>query len=137
MNPAAGHFNGLSGMWRDRRVFLEVHNEDVVEVYGNFDGRRLTLDELGLSEEDMAEIDRRQNPSDFIDFENKFWLYRFSREMGVFSAGMDTGRGYYGLEFQEQGGKRRLTVRKFAGEPFIASIWVTVEPADITVLRGN
>ena len=130
-------FIGLSGMWRDRRVFLEVHNEDTVEVYGNFDARRLTLDELGLSEDDMAEIDRRQNPSDFLDFEGKFWLYRFSREMGVFSEGVDTGRGYYGWEFQEQGGKRRLTVRKFAGEPFTASIWIAVEPADVTVLRGT
>jgi hypothetical protein len=130
-------FIALSGMWRDRRVYLEVHNEDTVEVYGNFDGRHLTLDEFGLTEDDMAEIDRRQNPSDFVDFEDKFWLYRFSREMGVFSEGRDTGRGYYGWEFQEQGGKRRLTFRKFAGEPFATSIWIIVEPADITVLRGT
>ena len=38
----------------DRRVFLEIHSEDTVEVLGNFDGRKLTLDELGLSEDDLA-----------------------------------------------------------------------------------
>ena len=73
----------VSGTWRNRRVFLEVHTGDNAEVLGNFDGRRLTLDDFGLSEDDMSELDQRQNQSDFIDFEGKFWLYRFSREMGA------------------------------------------------------
>jgi hypothetical protein len=129
-------WNAFSGTWRGQRVFLEVHSEEVVDVFGNFDSRRITLDELGLSEEDMAEIDRRQNPADFLDFEGKFWLYRFSREMGVFSDGRDTGRGFYGWEFHEQDGRRYLSVRKFEGEPFTAAIWTKIEPADITVFRG-
>jgi hypothetical protein len=127
----------LSGMWRDRRVFIEVHNEDTVDVIGNFDGRRLTLDELGLGEDDLAQLDSRQNPADFFDFESKFWLYRFSREMGVFSEGSTTGRGFYGWQFHEQDGKRYLSVRKFEGEPFAISIWVKIEPTDITVFRGT
>jgi hypothetical protein len=62
--------------------------------------------------------------------------------MGVFSeaAGLNqsgTGRGFYGWEFHEQDGKRCLSVRKFEGEPFIASIRVKVEPTDITVFRGS
>src|SRR5438552_13013395 len=48
----------LSGTRRDRRVYLEVHDADTVDVLGNFDGRRITLDELGLSEDDLAEIDK-------------------------------------------------------------------------------
>ncbi len=127
----------LSGQWRDRRVYLEIHKEDAVEVLGNFDGRRITLDEIGMSEDDMAQLDARQNPADFFDFENKFWLYRFSREMGVFSENNTTaGRGFYCWQFHEQDGKRRLSVRKFEGEPFGASIWVRVEPSDIAVFRG-
>ena len=130
-------WTALSGMWRDRRVYLEVHNEDVVQVLGNFDGRRIAIDEIGLSEQDLGDLDQRQNPTDFFDFEGKFWLYRLSREMGVFSEGHDTGRGFYGWQFQEQDGKRYLSVRKFEGEPFTAAIWVQVEPADVTVYRGK
>ena len=77
-----------------------------------------------------------QNPSDFIDFEGKFWLYRYSREVGIFSEGHDTGQGYYCWQFHEQEGKRFLSVRKFEGEPFVAAIWNRLEPADITVFRG-
>ncbi|MGD1068796.1 MAG: hypothetical protein ABSB15_01540 [Bryobacteraceae bacterium] len=129
-------WTALSGTWRDRRVYLEVHNEDAVDVLGNFDGRRITLDELGLTEADLGELDQRQNPTDFFDFEGKFWLYRLSREMGVFSEGRDTGRGFYGWQFSEQDGKRTLSVRKFEGEPFTASIWIRVEPTDVSVFRG-
>jgi hypothetical protein len=131
----------VSGTWRDRRVYLEVHTGDEVEVFGNFDGKRITLDELGLSEEDMGDLDARQNVSDFLDYDGKFWLYRFSREMGIFSEDSssqvnDTGRGFYGWQFQEQNGKRFLNVRKYEGEPFQASIWNRVEPNDITLFRG-
>lgn len=126
----------LSGNWRDRRVFLEVHKDDTTTVLGNFDGRKITLDELGLSEDDLAEIDRRQNPSDFFDYNGKFWLYRFSREVGAFQGGDAIGRGFYCWQFQEQDSNRFLTIRKFEGQPFAASLWVGVEPADITVFRG-
>ncbi len=126
----------LSGSWRDRRVYLEVHNDAAPEVFGNFDGRKITLDELGLTEDDLAQLDGRQNPSDFFDFEGKFWLYRFSREMGVFTAGNATGQGVYVWQFQEQDGKRFMNIRKYAGEPFAASIWIKLEPTDITVYRS-
>jgi len=129
-------FFEASGMYRDRRVFLEVHTGDNVVVFGNFDGRKLTLDDFGMTEDDMGELDQRQNQNDFIDFEGKFWLYRFSREMGLFTEGHSTGNGLYAWQFEEQGGKRVINVRKFEGEPFQAAIWVRVETSDITVFRG-
>lgn len=127
----------LSGAWRDRRAYLEVHAGEVVEVFGNFDGRRLTLDELALSEDDLVEMDQRQNPADFFDYSGKFWLYRLSREMGVFSGNTSTGRGFYCWQFQEQDSKRFLSIRRFQGEPFAASIWTKLEPTDITVYRSG
>ncbi len=127
----------LSGTWRDRRVFLQIHNDVTVEVFGNFDGRRFTLDELGLSEDDLGQMDERQNPADFFDYDGKFWMYRESREVGLFTTGAATGQGFYCWTFQEQDGKRYLSVRKFEGEPFTASIWNTVEPDTVTVFRGT
>lgn len=127
----------LSGTWRDRRVYLEVHNSDVIEVFGNFDGRRFTLDELGVSEQDLADMDQRQNPADFFDYDGKFWLYRFSREIGIFHSGNATGQGFYCWQFQEQDAKRFLSIRKFEGEPFTATIWTAVESSDVTVYRST
>lgn len=126
----------LSGSWRDGRVRLEVHNDDGVTVLGNFDERTITLDELGLAEDDLAQIDQRQNASDFFDYNDKFWLYRFSREIGLFTWGATGGRGFYGWQFQEQDSKRFLSIRKYEGEPFAASIWTQLDPASVTVYRG-
>ncbi len=126
----------LSGAWRDHRVYLEVHQDDALNVLGYFDGRTLTLDELGLSEDDLAQIDSRQNPSDFFDYNGKFWLYRFSREIGLFTWGAVAGRGFYCWQFQEQDSKRFLSIRKFQGEPFTASIWTQLDSADVTVYRS-
>jgi hypothetical protein len=55
------HWSELSGPWRDMRVYLQVHPGPTPEVFGYFDGRKLTLDEIGLSEDDLSEIDQRQN----------------------------------------------------------------------------
>ena len=126
----------LSGSWRDRRIRLEVHNDDSITVLGNFDGQTLTLDELGLTEDDLAQMDQRQNASDFFDYNEKFWLYRFSREIGFFTWGAPSGRGFYCWQFQEQDSKRFLSIRKFEGEPFTAFLWTELDPASVTVYRS-
>lgn len=127
----------LSGPYKERRVYLEVEPGDEVDVRGAFTGRKFTLDELGLNEDDLAEIDERQNPNDNFEFQDKVWMYRWSREVGVFQDGQQTGRGYYGWLFQEQGGKRLLAIRKYESEPFTAAILQKVNPGDVTVFRGR
>lgn len=127
----------LSGTWRNQRVHLEVHSNPTSEVFGNFDGRVITLDELGLSEDDLAEMDSRQNQSDFFDYGGKFWLYRSSREIGIFRFPASIGQGFYCWTFQEQDSRRFLSIRKFKGEPFAASLWTRIEATDVTVYRGT
>jgi len=89
-----------------------------------------------MSEDDLAQIDSRQNQSDFFDYDGKFWMFRQSREMGLFPDDASTGRGFYGWEFHEQDGKRWMVIRKFEGEPFTGQIRVRIEPSDITVFRS-
>jgi hypothetical protein len=126
----------LSGPWREGRVALEVHHDNALTVFGDFNGPKLTLDELGLSEDDLAEMDQRQNPADFFDYKGKFWLYRSSREIGLFSMNCSSSRGFYCWRFQEQDAQRFLDIRKFEGEPFAGVIWTSVNPSDVTVYRG-
>jgi hypothetical protein len=57
--------------------------------------------------------------------------------MGAFSQGNSTGRGFYAWQFQEEGGKRFLNVRKYESEPFFGAIWTKIEPADVTVYRSK
>lgn len=127
----------VTGPHGEKRVRLEIIPGDQMEVRGWFDGRIITLDELGVSEDDLAAMDDRQNPSDFFDFEGKFWLFRWSREVGLFHRDQTQGTGFYCWEFREQGGDRFLQVRKMQGEPFSAFISSKVNPGDVTVYRGK
>ncbi len=126
----------LSGMYRDRRVTLEVHNDDEVQVFGSFDGKHLTLDQIGLSEDDLAQIDQRQNPADNFEYDSKNWMYRWSREIGFFGDNDMQGTGCYVWFFQQENADKYLAIRKYAGQPFAGVISQQVPPGDITVYRG-
>jgi hypothetical protein len=136
MVEAGEKWTELSGMYRDKRVTLEVHNNETVQVFGNFDAQHYTLDQLTLSEQDLADIDARQNPADSFEFQNKVWMYRWSREVGIFHDNELQGTGCYAWHFQEENGDHFLTIRKFEGQPFAATLAQTVNPDDITVYRG-
>ena len=126
----------ISGKHGERRVVLEVREEDdELEVRGFLDGRKLSLEDLGLSEDDLAQMDQRQNTADNFEFDGKNWYYRLSKEMGVFHDGQTQGAGFYGWEFIEETGQRYLAIRKREGEPFTASVAVKLNPADIAVFR--
>jgi hypothetical protein len=117
-------------------VALELRtDDDELEVRGFVDGKKLSLEDLGLSEDDLAQMDERQNTADNFEFDGKAWNYRLSKEVGVFHDGQTQGAGFYGWEFVEDGGQRYLSIRKREGEPFSASVAVKLNPADITVYR--
>ena len=59
---------------------MRVTNEDEIEVAVQHDPRKLTLNDLGLSEDDLAQMDERQNPADSFEFDNVVWLYRQSAD---------------------------------------------------------
>ena len=126
----------VSGKHADHRVTLEVRDEDdELDVRGFLDGKKLSLEDLELSEDDLAEMDKRQNTADNFEFDGKNWYYLLSREIGVFHDGQPQGAGFYGWEFREEGGQRYLAVRKKEGEPFSAAVAVKLNPADIAVYR--
>jgi hypothetical protein len=127
----------LGGTYKGRRVYLDVVDEDELEVSVVLRPNGLTVEDLGLNEQDLADMDERQNTADNFEFDGKMWYYRFSREIQEFRNGQPQGTGYYMWEFREDGGNRLLMIKKGEREPFAASIAVRINPEDITVYRAN
>ncbi|MGA2721346.1 MAG: hypothetical protein ABSG79_02930 [Bryobacteraceae bacterium] len=127
----------LSGGYRERRVSLRVATGEDVEAAVHTDPRKLTIEDLGVSEDDLAQMDERQNTADFFEFDGKTWLYRLSREAQARRSDEAEIAKFYYWEFQEQGGKGLLGIRKAEGEPFAVTLATTIYPGDVTVYRGG
>jgi hypothetical protein len=127
----------LAGSYQNRRVAVRVGGDEEVEVYLHADPRRITLEELGVSEDDLAQIDERQNPADSFDFDSVTWMYRLSREVQAWRDNQPTSTGFYYWEFFTQDGKRLLGIRKAEGEPFTVTLYTWVNAGDITVFRKS
>jgi len=127
----------LSGPYRERRVAMRVDTGDDVAVSIHTDPRTVTLEDIGVSEEDLGEMDSRQNTGDSFDFDGKPWQYRLSREAQSTRNDQPQPVGFYYWEFQEQGGTGILAIRKLQSEPFAVTRYSGIPAGDVTVYRGG
>jgi hypothetical protein len=125
----------VSGPYRERRVIMRVANEEDMEVAIQSDPRKLTIEDLGVSETDLADMDERQNTSDYFEFDNHQWLYRLSREVQAKRDDQPRATGYYYWEFREQDGTSFMVIRKPEGEPFSVSLFTGIPAGDVTIYR--
>jgi len=126
----------LSGEFRGRRVYLEIWPGSDPQVIGILDPRKLTLPDVGVTEEQLADFDARQDPSAFLTFEGKRWQYEASREVGYYENEAGSGEGLYRWTFRETGGDRLLVIEKWEGEPFEVRIARRLNAHDISVFRA-
>ena len=126
----------LSGEFRGRRVYLEVYRHPQPDLIGILDARKLTLADVGVTEDLLADMDTRQDPSRSIEFEGKKWNWESSREIRYFENDDGEGEGLYRWMFQEQNGPRLLCVEKWESEPFDLRVARRLNQRDITVYRA-
>ena len=127
----------LSGEYKNRRVAMRVGGDEELEVTIHNDPRKITIEDLGLTEDDLASIDERQNTGDNFGFDNKNWLYVLSREAQAQRSDRPQPEGYYYWEFREEGGSGIMALRKAQGDPFGVTLWTGVVASDVTVYRGK
>jgi hypothetical protein len=127
----------LSGMYHERRVTVRVAIDEEVEVGLESDPRKLSLEDLALAEEDLAQMDERQNTADSFEYDGQVWLYRRSREVKAWRDDQTQPTGFYYWEFQEQDGKRLVAIRKAEAEPFAVALYTSIPASDVTVYRGK
>jgi len=128
----------LTGPYKTRRVTLRVDaSGDELEAAVHVDPRKLTLEDLGVSEDDLGQMDERQNTADSFEFDGKIWLYVLSREAHATRNNLPQPRGFYYWEFREQNGRGLLAMHKDQDEPFATTLYQGIAPDDVTVYRGK
>ncbi|MFB3829217.1 MAG: hypothetical protein ACE15B_20790 [Bryobacteraceae bacterium] len=125
----------LRGSHRNRPVSIGVFAGEDDAAFSAGD-RRLTLEDLGVSEDQLAEMDRSQNGGSLV-YDRKPWRYRMSKEFVLLRDSTSYGSSFYGWLFDEEDGPRTLLIRKPEGEPFHAFVATRPKPGDITVYRAG
>jgi hypothetical protein len=123
----------LSGEFRGTRVYLEVYRHPQPDLIGILSARKFALADIGATEDDLADIDSRQDSSAFVEFEGKRWQWESSREIRYFENDLGNGEGLYRWLFREPGGSRLLCIEKWEDEPFEIRIARRLNPPDVTV----
>ena len=127
----------LSGEFRGQRVYLEVYRHPEPDLVGLLDARKLGLSDIGATEDLLADIDTRQDPSAFVEFDGKKWHWESSREIRYFENESGDGEGLYRWLFREPDGARLLCVEKWEGEPFEVRIARRLNQRDVTAYRAS
>jgi len=132
------HWTELSGPYREHRVSLRVSTSEDgdIETFVHTDPRKLSVEDFGLSEPDLADMDERQNTGDYFEYDKHAWMYRLSREAQA-TGGPQGPASFYYWEFRERDGTGLLTFRKAEAEPFSATVYTSVPPGNVTVYRSS
>jgi hypothetical protein len=127
----------LSGDFRGRRVYLEVMGPSQDQMLGLLDGRKLALNDVRLTEQQLVDLDTRQDANASIGYDGKNWYFESSREIGYFENEGTEGEGLYRWMFKEQGGDRLLCIEKWQGEPFDVRVAKRVNARDVTMFSAS
>ena len=125
----------VSGTQRGERVYVELYDDDELEVTVQLPAAALSLHDLGLTEEDLARMDDERSPKNTVAYNGETWSYADSDEIGYSKDGKSPLEGYYNWDFKSADGLRVLFVEKWEGEPFEAGIAYHVHPEDVRVLE--
>jgi hypothetical protein len=126
----------LGGIYRQRPVWMRVIAGEGAEVALHAASRDLALNDLGVTEEQLAMFDEGRH-EEVLNFDGRTWLYRFSREVRCWRDGRNSQpAGFYYWEFREVEGRGLLTIRKPKHGPFIVTLYSVIPASDIGVYSG-
>lgn len=123
----------LSGFGAGKRVFLEWSEDDELEITLQRQGG-LHLEALGVTEEDLAQMDEERSRSRFIEYQGKRWNYRESAEAGYFKDDGPEGEGFYYWKFDCD--ELQLFIEKYEGDPFEVGISEKISPGRVRIFRA-
>jgi len=129
----------LSGEYRGGRVFLELYEDDGLEITLTRPQDGIDCNDLPLGEADLIRFDESQTGS--FAWADSDWAFEESGELIYFEDGRGSGEGYYNWSFRETGaggevGERYVFVEKWEGEAFEAMLGSRVRPGDVRVFRA-
>lgn len=92
---------------------------------------------IGLTEEQLVELDEENSLDNSIEVEGDRYDYRNSSEVTFYQDNRGQGKEFYHWDFLREDGDRVLSVSKWEGRPFEAVFSDVIAPESIKLYKGE
>ena len=123
----------LSGMGGAKRIFVEWYEDDELEISIQRQSG-LGIEEIGLTEKQLIQMDDDPSRSNFVEFRGNQWHYVESTEVTYFKDDGFDGEGFYLWQFRNE--DLQLFVEKYEGDPFEVGISENISASQVKIFRA-
>lgn len=95
------------------------------------------LASIGLTEEQLIDLDEEHSIDNYIEIEADKFYYRNSSEVTFYQDNRGQGQGFYHWDFLREDEDRVLSVSKWEGRPFEVSFSDVIAPDRIKLYKGE
>jgi len=95
------------------------------------------LGSIGLTEEQLIDLDEENSIDNFIAVDGERYDYRNSSEVAFYQDNRGEGQGLYLWDFLREDGERFLSISKWEGRPFEATFSEVIAPDSIKLYKGE
>ena len=95
------------------------------------------LDSIGLTEDDLIELDEQHSIDNYITVDGQDYRYRNSAEVFFYKDCSGPGEAFYHWDFLSADGLRILSITKWEGRPFEVVFSEVLSPDSVTLYQGE
>ena len=121
----------------DNRVWIDWTDGYDLFVTATDDPSPSGLDSIGLTEEELIQLDEAHSIDNCINIEGENYHYRNSSEVLFYQDDRGQGEGFYLWDCIREQGDRVMAVSKWEGRPFEVVFSEVITPDRITLYKGD
>ena len=95
------------------------------------------LASIGLTEEQLIDLDEENSIDNYIEVEGDKYHYRNSSEVTFYQDNRGEGQGFYHWDFIRDDGDRVMSVTKWEGRPFEVTFSEVIAPDQVKLYKGE
>ena len=121
----------------DARVWIDWTDGYDLFVTATDDPSPSGLDSVGLTEEELIQLDEAHSIDNYVNIDGENYHYRNSSEVLFYQDNRGQGEGFYQWDFIREQGDRVMSVSKWEGRPFEVVFSEVISPDRITLYKGD
>ena len=121
----------------DSHIWIDWTDGHDLFVTATDDPDPIGLASIGLTEEQLIDLDEENSIDNYIEVEGDNYHYKNSSEVTFYQDNRGQGQGFYHWDFMREDGDRVLSVTKWEGRPFEVTFSDVIAPDQIKLYKGE